>query len=191
MQAAAEWSSHGSGTEIVLPNGLPCQLLLSFNIMDLPPGPLHLFRLLLRNLPATLTWYTILRLLAFYRAVVLPAWLVIGMALLIQPIVTVYWRKYRRGVEAAANGAALVPQVKGGSFSLIRAMVKSMESGYPGEFVHVRVAPSITTSSAGDAFLEWREQYGDIYNLRLLSKDSVCDSVAPCIHKLLIISRSL
>jgi hypothetical protein len=155
--------------------------------MDLPPGPLYLLRLLVRNLP-TVGWYAILRLVAFYRGVVVPAWLVIGMALLIQPVATVYWRKHRRGVVAAANGAVLVPEVKGGSFSLIRAMVKSMESGYPGEFVHVRVALSITTSFAGDAFLEWREQYGDIYNLRLLSKDSVCDSVAPRTHKLLIIS---
>lgn len=113
------------------------------------------------------------------------------MALSIQPAVTVYWKKRRRGVDAAANGAILVPEVKGGSFSLIKAMAKSIESGYPGMFVDVRFmsCTSITTS-AGDTFLEWREQYGDTYNLRILFQDSVCSSVASSIHKFLIVVSS-
>jgi hypothetical protein len=105
--------------------------------MQLPPGPSHLLHLLLRKLlPAIVTWYVIFRLLAFYIGVVLPAWLVIIAALSIQPAVSVYWRKYRHRVEAAANGAAFVPEVKESSFSIIKAMQKSMKSGYPGQFVH-------------------------------------------------------
>jgi len=31
------------------------------------------------------------------------------------------------------------------------------------------------TPSAVDVFQEWREQYGEIYNLNLISEDMVCD----------------
>jgi branched-subunit amino acid ABC-type transport system permease component len=111
--------------------------------MNLPPGPLYLLRLFLRNLPTTLAWYGILRLLLFYRGLALPTWLAaVGASLLIQPVVMVYWRKHRNRVKAAGSGAVLVKQVQGGSVSISQALVRTLESGYPGEFVHVRIAAS-------------------------------------------------
>ena len=101
--------------------------------MDLPPGPLYLLHLLLWNLPTTSTWYGVLRLLLHYGGVAFPTWLVICIALPIQPIAAVCWRKYRNRSEAAAHGAVLVKDVQGGSFALMQAMVKAMESGYPGK----------------------------------------------------------
>jgi hypothetical protein len=105
--------------------------------MDLPPGPLYLLRLLLGNVPMTLTWYGVLRLLLHYGGVAFPTWLVIGIALPIQPVTAICWRKYRNRSEAAAHGAVLVKDVQGGSFALVQAMAKALESGYPGNFAHV------------------------------------------------------
>ena len=111
--------------------------------MGLPPGPLYLLRLFLRNLPTTVAWYAILRLPLFYRGLALPTWLAaVGVSLLIQPVAIVYWRKYCDRVKASDSGAVLVKQVQGGSVSISQALVRTLESGYPGEFVHVRVACS-------------------------------------------------
>jgi hypothetical protein len=105
-------------------------------MMDLPPGPLHLLRLLLRNLPTTITWCVALRFLAFYLGVVLPTWLVISMVLFIQTVAMSYYVKYRHRNEARVNGAVMVPEIKGGAFTVMQKLVKSMQSGYPGESFH-------------------------------------------------------
>jgi hypothetical protein len=47
------------------------------------------------------------------------------------------WKLYRDRMNAAANGAVLVPEVQESSISIITALMKSISSGYPGECLHL------------------------------------------------------
>lgn len=104
-------------------------------MMNLPPGLLFLFRLTLRNLLILTLWYGILRLSVFYSKIIVPSWLAIFIVLSLQMVFLVcvgHWKMYRDQLDAVANGAVLPPQVSGG-ISNVRALIKSLESGYPGE----------------------------------------------------------
>jgi hypothetical protein len=103
--------------------------------MNLPPGPLYLCRITLRNLPTSILWYGIFRLSVSYSEVATPTWLAIPVALSTQVVFRVAmarWRKYRNRRDAVVNGAVVVPDVQDGGLTIINAMSKSMTSGYPG-----------------------------------------------------------
>ncbi|KAF8219014.1 cytochrome P450 monooxygenase pc-3 [Tricholoma matsutake] len=123
--------------------------------MYLPPGPPFLCRLILQRLPTSILCYGIVRLLIVYLKVATPTWFAILITLSTQLIFLVAAGRWKRNFEqrdAAANGAILVPQVQGGGLSNISLMMKNRASGYP-----------------GDTLEKWREQYGETYNVDLIS----------------------
>jgi hypothetical protein len=104
-------------------------------MLDLPPGPAYVVRMLLRALPASLAAYAILYVLAGYSGVVTSTWLPFAVLLVAHPIVNFvmgYWRAYQNRIDAAAHGAVLIPRVSDGGFKVRAALVKSIQSGYPG-----------------------------------------------------------
>lgn len=105
--------------------------------VDLPPGPLFLWRLALRHSPTTALWYGVLSLFVFYSAATTPTWLAIPVALFTQLVfifVKGQLRVYRDKRDAEAKGAVMIPQIQKGGLATIAAMAKSAVSGYPGRY---------------------------------------------------------
>ena len=103
--------------------------------MELPPGPPYVFRVLLRALPTSLVAYGTLRVLSGHLGFVTPGWLSVIVFLVAYParnFVMEYWMAYQDQLGAAAHGAELVPRVSRGGFAVRAAMVKGVQSGYPG-----------------------------------------------------------
>ena len=101
----------------------------------LPPGPLYLCRLTLRNLPTSILWYIIFRLIVRRIGVPAPTWLAIAVASLTQVVYRFgvsRWRVHRARRDAAARGAVMVPDVQESGLAIINAIVKNMTSDYPG-----------------------------------------------------------
>ena len=103
--------------------------------MELPPGPPYVFHTLLRALPVSLAAYGTLRFLGGYSGFVIPGWLSVIVFLVAYParnFVMEYWMAYQDRLGAAAHGAVLLPRVPQGGFAVRAALVKSIQSGYPG-----------------------------------------------------------
>jgi len=103
--------------------------------MEVPPGPVYAIRILLRALPVSIAGYGIFSLLANYSGVAAPRWSLIVMSLMAYPTVSFImekWKAYRNQVNAAAHGAVLAPRVLTGGFAIREALIKSIQSGYPG-----------------------------------------------------------
>jgi hypothetical protein len=101
--------------------------------MHLPPGPLYLFRILLRALPVTLATYGVLWLQAGHLRVITPSsFVVLALAYPVLVYAMGYWRAYQDRVDAAARDALLVPRVAERGLKIRAELVNSIQSGYPG-----------------------------------------------------------
>ncbi|KAF8905810.1 hypothetical protein CPB84DRAFT_566698 [Gymnopilus junonius] len=85
----------------------------------------------------------------------IPSWLVVSLTLLAKPLLLVLASSLTPGKTqraAAASNAVLAPSVSEGPLAAISLLVKSIENGYP-----------------GDAFLDWSEKHGTIFQADLLT----------------------
>jgi hypothetical protein len=138
--------------------------------MNLPPSIPYLSHLALRNLPTTALWYGVFRLFAFYFTVTPSTWLAVLVVLSTQVtslIAVALWERYRDRRDAAANGAVMVPQVQERAITMVSALVKNVCSGYPSGCSYSRFYRMGVTCFTVDPVEEWREQYGNIFNLDL------------------------
>ncbi|RDB15427.1 hypothetical protein Hypma_004172 [Hypsizygus marmoreus] len=132
--------------------------------MNLPPGLQYLTQALVLSFPSSFVVYLILSVLVknLDLETAVPTWIVIVVALSSRPLFLVassFWSEYSNVVDAKRRGAALVPQVSDswpGGFSIVAAMVKNFKTGHP-----------------GDIFLQWIEQYGNTYALKLFGENRV------------------
>ncbi|KAF8164307.1 cytochrome P450 [Pholiota molesta] len=128
--------------------------------MELPPGPLYLLKLLPYAVLPSATVLAFLRLIEIETGACIPIWSSALAVLAIHPVLFILKRSYSQYADAkaaAANNAFLPPPVKEqlphfAGLSIMKRMVQELKDGYP-----------------GDGFLEWMEEYGPTYQLRLLS----------------------
>ncbi|KAF8221856.1 hypothetical protein L208DRAFT_1414384 [Tricholoma matsutake] len=134
------------------------------SMTSLPPGPLFLYHLSLRNLPTLILYYGVIRLFIFHLDIATPTWLAILIALsarLAFYVTLGRWRVYRANLDAAAQGAVMVPRVREYGFSNLRTMVDTISSGYPMDAIH-----------------KWCEEYGSIFEISVIA-DHLMYTVEP------------
>ncbi|KDR74434.1 hypothetical protein GALMADRAFT_141472 [Galerina marginata CBS 339.88] len=132
--------------------------------MEIPPGPLYIFKLLPFLLGPPAVTFSLLRLAEVYLGAVIPTSVSVVAVLLARPLLSVFQRYHTRYVDrraAAANNAFIIPHVeekrpKFAGLSLIKLLIEDFKTGYP-----------------GDRLLEWKEKYGDVFQLRLPSDNRV------------------
>lgn len=109
--------------------------------MELPPGPLYLFRLIpALAIPSALV-FAALKLAERELGTSPPAWMVVIALLTIHPFLFIAERcfsKYRDSRNAAANSAFLPPNVTEqwpyfAGLSMMSQMVQELKAGYPGK----------------------------------------------------------
>ncbi|KAH9483075.1 Cytochrome P450 monooxygenase 75 [Psilocybe cubensis] len=130
----------------------------------IPPGPLYLLKLLPFFLGPPTVAISILRADAVFANRAIPTWLYIAAALLARPLFSVFQRYYTRysvAKAAAASGAFVIPHVQEerpafAGLSLMKQLVQDLKNGYP-----------------GDLILKWKEMYGNVYQLRLVSDNRI------------------
>ncbi|KAF8816540.1 cytochrome P450 [Phlegmacium glaucopus] len=127
--------------------------------MQLPPGPLYLLRTFPSfAIPSTIV-YASLTLAKEHLSLVIPVWVAVFTALLARPAILIFNRYYSRFADnrhAAANNAVVAPCVRGSAFSIINKMSNSFKHNYP-----------------ADSLLRWVQEYGNTYQLRLLTDNRI------------------
>jgi hypothetical protein len=101
--------------------------------MELPPGPVYVFRHLYLILPLA-TVYLTLKFAKDYSNLAIPQWLhlfAIVFALPVLILVRHWYVEFENKRAAAAAGAALAPHVTDSSFTVLKKVLRSAE-GYPG-----------------------------------------------------------
>ncbi|KAF5371946.1 hypothetical protein D9615_008111 [Tricholomella constricta] len=129
--------------------------------MSLPPGPRYLLQLAFPCLPPSIAVYVILNVFVT-RGASIPCWFIALSALLSRPaflLVCHFLSEMSNWVDARRKGALMVPRVYDrwpGGLSIVAAMVKNFKTGGP-----------------GDVFLQWREQYGNTYSLKIIGENRI------------------
>ncbi len=101
--------------------------------MELPPGPIYVFRRLYLILPSA-TVYLTLKFVKDYFDLAIPQWLylfAIVFALPVLILVRRWYVEFENRRAAAAAGAALAPHVPESSLNVLKKVLRSAE-GYPG-----------------------------------------------------------
>ncbi|KAJ7580158.1 cytochrome P450 [Mycena floridula] len=124
--------------------------------MHLPPGPLHVLRLLSSVLSLPLLAFLVLAIRKHVTGQETSSLAQIAILLLIQPVFLsvkslLHWYRVRR--QALAYGASSVPAVQLGSLSILRALVDDLKHGYNLEI-----------------FWKWGREYGSIYSYSIFSE---------------------
>lgn len=109
--------------------------------MEMPPGPLYLFKLLPFFLVPPVTVIAILRIDQVFLGTKVPTWLYIAAGLLVRPFLSIFQRYYTRYLDsraADANAAFIIPHVEEkrpgfAGLSIMSALVKDFKNAYPGE----------------------------------------------------------
>ncbi|KAF8816539.1 cytochrome P450 [Phlegmacium glaucopus] len=118
-------------------------------------GPLYLLRTFpYFAIPSTIV-YAGLTLAKQHLGLPIPTWLAVVTALLARPTIFIFNRYYSRITDsrnAAANNAIVAPHIQESAFAIIGKISTSFDKGYP-----------------GDALLDWTKEYGNTYQLRLLT----------------------
>jgi cytochrome P450 len=123
--------------------------------MQLPPGPSYL----LRSFPYFAVPSTIVYACLSLAKEHIPTWLTVFAAVFARPTIFIFNRYYSRIAEsrdAAANNAVIPPHVRESPFSIISKIDQSFKKGYPTDFM-----------------LELTEEYGNIFQLRLLTDNRI------------------
>ena len=128
----------------------------------LPPGPAHLTRLFLSSFPPSVAVYILVRELVKRTNLGISNALVVIAAILAKPsyvALSSILRDLAIWADAKRKGAIMAPHVYDpipGGYGIVKKMVASFKSGYP-----------------GDIFLEWCKQYGNTYSLRVMGERRV------------------
>lgn len=150
----------------------------------IPPGPLYLLKLLPFFLGPPAVALAVLRADAVFVNRAVPTWLYITVALLARPFLSIFQRYYTRytiAKAAAASGAFVIPHVHEerpgfAGLSLMKQFIKDLKNGYPGECQRgCDVCTELIRHQLflGDLILKWKETYGNVYQLRLISDNRV------------------
>lgn len=103
--------------------------------MSVPPGIIHLLRLLPLVFIYPAVTYGVLELGQVHFDTTVPRWIKALACILALPVVKLLQDMYTQiqiKRDAAARGAVLAPQVQGSGFSNVRKVAHSFAEGYPG-----------------------------------------------------------
>ncbi|KAF8876291.1 cytochrome P450 monooxygenase pc-3 [Gymnopilus junonius] len=128
--------------------------------MEIPPGPKYVLQLLPFFLLPSVIAFGLIRFSAVYLVVIVPNWLAILSIILARPLLIIFQCYYARHVDknaAAVHNAFIIPHIEEkrpafAGLSIIRTLVNDFKTGYP-----------------GDRLLQWKEKYGNVFQLRLPS----------------------
>lgn len=128
---------------------------------SLPPGPVYLARFLARAIPPSIAAYTSFIFIPHYFHVAVPQELALFATFFAYPayiLLSVVWTNVINRMDARRKGAVMLPKVPDwpGGFGVVKAMVKSFKSGYP-----------------GDIFLQWCNLYGNAFILNVASENRI------------------
>ncbi|KAF8155632.1 cytochrome P450 [Crassisporium funariophilum] len=137
----------------------------------LPPGPAYLLRTLPYFLVPTTLIFLCLKLAVRRLDIAAPTSLLVVCAVLARTTLFffLFARFYADFVDkrgAAARGAVLAPHVRQSAFAIMAAFARSMNGGYPGALARLFL-------SRCDAVAEWAREYGNVYQLRLLTENRI------------------
>ena len=148
--------------------------------MQLAPGPLYLIRNLpYFVIPSTIVYACLTQAKEHHLSVLaLPTWLTVLIAVLARPALFIFNRHYSRFADrrkAAANNAVVAPHVRRSAFSLLAQLARAAK-GYPGLIILRFPCLNLTAMLlffVADFMLDWTKEYGNIFQLRLLTDNRV------------------
>ena len=150
--------------------------------MQFAPGPLYLLRISpYFAVPSTIV-YACLTVAKEHLGLAIPTWLTVFTVVLARPTIFIFNRYYSRFADsrdAAANDAVIVPHVRESAFSIISKITQSFLEGYPCPLrcLHSCSKPNFYAFLVADVMLDWTQEYGNIYQLRLLTDNRVRCSI--------------